>query len=889
MAETYLITAKTVEEAVSVAKREYEDSRHEVSYEIVEMPKKGFLGLGAKPAKIKVTVSKVMTVQSELGSLVADIKSLKNLTDREGRDGHEAKKPQTPAQAPAEAEGQKKPQNQNQKPQNQKQTQKGQSQNGQQSRKQNQSGAQQNEGRQTAPQNGSQQNGSQTGGQQKQGQQPQKQQNGQQSQKQNRNQNQQNQNGQKQSQPVKEQQKKQAEAEKKPAPAQEKAPVQEKPAQEKAPVQESAPVAEVPAEAEKTPAFGESTGYRSALGNQAKPQRRNRQRKSTKSAEEAAVEATGVTVSAPVGLTDFVSEPAENGFGVASQETPAGSGRMNNDVRRKNRQQKEAQKPAVPTVAAPTVIATAAEAAEISSSSSEAAPSRSRRGRRPSNIQKAVNEDMASRYDIAETDEDYEKLDRLTAEADIIEMGSGRAAREYNGEESAEPTAQTPPPAEDRRREAITREEMDYALEFANTLLRNMQLDARAVAAECPEGEEFVVTETADVYPKIDIIGSETGILIGHHGETLDSIQYLVNLSALRKTKSRDGDYVKIVVDIENYREKREETLRSLARRMAARAVRYKRNVFLEPMNAYERRIIHSELQSFENVSTHSVGADRDRKIIITYEGPGRVPDKDTDAAAQTQGQSRRKRRGEDAAEKPAQEKSEGRRKQRAADEETAEKPAQRDRRPRKPAKMPIEQLTDWLPDAGTPETEEASGEEDVLHVMSGLRETFREAVEEIDEVMDELTEQEEAVAEAAEEVEEAVSEELPAEEPVEEPAEEPSEEPVEEPAIAEEPAEESAEEPAEESVEVPEPEEIPAEEPSAEPEEIPAEIPVDIPEESPVEEAAEAVAETVEEAVAEAAETAADSFEEKAQALTDIIESIGDAAADEPENTEAE
>ena len=111
MAETYLITAKTVEEAVSVAKREYEDSRHEVSYEIVEMPKKGFPGLGAKPAKIKVTVSKVMTVQSELGSLVADIKSLKNLTDREGRAGTEEKKPQ-PAQN--DGERQKKPQNQNQ-------------------------------------------------------------------------------------------------------------------------------------------------------------------------------------------------------------------------------------------------------------------------------------------------------------------------------------------------------------------------------------------------------------------------------------------------------------------------------------------------------------------------------------------------------------------------------------------------------------------------------------------------------------------------------------------------------------------------------------------------------------------------------------------------------
>jgi spoIIIJ-associated protein len=281
---------------------------------------------------------------------------------------------------------------------------------------------------------------------------------------------------------------------------------------------------------------------------------------------------------------------------------------MNNDVRRKNRQQKEAPKAAAqpaPEASPAAAVQTAAAPVESGSGSS-----RRRSGRKPQTIQKAVNEDLASRYDIAESDEDYAKLDQLVAETEAAPAEKAEPA-------PAEPAA----PVEDRRREAITREEMDYALEFANTLLKNMQLDARAVPAECPEGEDFIVTETADVYPKIDIIGSETGILIGHHGETLDSIQYLVNLSALRKTKSRDGDYVKIVVDIENYRQKREDTLRSLARRMAARAVRYRRNVFLEPMNAYERRIIHSELQSYPGVSTHSVGSDKNRKIVISYEG----------------------------------------------------------------------------------------------------------------------------------------------------------------------------------------------------------------------------------------------------------------------------
>ena len=222
---------------------------------------------------------------------------------------------------------------------------------------------------------------------------------------------------------------------------------------------------------------------------------------------------------------------------------------------------------------------------------------------------------------------------------------------------------------------------MDYALDFANTLLENMKLDAKAVQADA-NGDEYIINGEANVYPRINIIGADTGILIGHHGETLDAIQYLVNLSALRKSKQKDGDYVKIVVDIEGYREKREETLRTLARRMAARAVKYKRNVFLEPMNAYERRIIHSELQSFENVSTHSVGADKDRKIIITYEGPDKRE------------RPERRRQPADVAATEAVDESAV---------ETVEDSAQafirneEKRRPKKPVKLPIDKLTDLL------------------------------------------------------------------------------------------------------------------------------------------------------------------------------------------------
>lgn len=156
----------------------------------------------------------------------------------------------------------------------------------------------------------------------------------------------------------------------------------------------------------------------------------------------------------------------------------------------------------------------------------------------------------------------------------------------------------------------VTPEEMATGIAFTKTLLANMKVDAK-------------VEQDGDA--RIVISGETSSILIGHHGETLDAIQYLVNLCVCRSSETPQKEFVKIVVDVENYREKREETLRALARRMAAKAVKYKRNVLLEPMNPYERRIIHSEVQNIENVSTHSVGSDENRKIVITYEGADKV------------------------------------------------------------------------------------------------------------------------------------------------------------------------------------------------------------------------------------------------------------------------
>ena len=186
--------------------------------------------------------------------------------------------------------------------------------------------------------------------------------------------------------------------------------------------------------------------------------------------------------------------------------------------------------------------------------------------------------------------------------------------------QKAEKPEKTAPVIKEPRVIEVTEKELECALTFANTILRDMNINAEA---------KYVGNEPSGVggntYPHIEIVGEGAGILIGHHGETLDAIQYLVNLCAHRKGGSSSKEFVKIIVDIEDYRAKREETLRTLARRTAAKAVKYKRNIVLEPMNPFERRIIHSEIQDIENVSTHSVGSDENRKIVVCYEGADKV------------------------------------------------------------------------------------------------------------------------------------------------------------------------------------------------------------------------------------------------------------------------
>ena len=118
----------------------------------------------------------------------------------------------------------------------------------------------------------------------------------------------------------------------------------------------------------------------------------------------------------------------------------------------------------------------------------------------------------------------------------------------------------------------------------------------------------------ADGALSINMKGEHMGILIGKRGQTLDALQYLANRVA---NKHQDG-YVRVKLDTENYRARREETLKHLAKNIAYKVKRTRRPVALEPMNPYERRIIHSALQSDPYVTTHSEGEEPYRKVVVT-------------------------------------------------------------------------------------------------------------------------------------------------------------------------------------------------------------------------------------------------------------------------------
>lgn len=161
-------------------------------------------------------------------------------------------------------------------------------------------------------------------------------------------------------------------------------------------------------------------------------------------------------------------------------------------------------------------------------------------------------------------------------------------------------------PGEEMKKELIP-DVAQNAVQFIDGLLQKLGI----------EGHGIVLATTTQDTVQIEIVGPDMGPVIGRRGDTLDAIQYLTSLVANRERE----EHTRITIDTENYRAKREESLQRLAHKMAGKVLKYHKNMTLEPMNPYERRIIHAALQDVRGVTTYSTGTEPGRRVVIAPEG----------------------------------------------------------------------------------------------------------------------------------------------------------------------------------------------------------------------------------------------------------------------------
>ena len=240
---------------------------------------------------------------------------------------------------------------------------------------------------------------------------------------------------------------------------------------------------------------------------------------------------------------------------------------------------------------------------------------------------KAALEELSA----AESDVEYEVLEeprkgilgligtrpakiRVTLKPTVEEAKSEAPTVEEAPTIEESPTVEEPPTVveeptveEKKSEEAIEAETIECARQFLRMILEHMKLDVNIEGHEAEEGY------------LLDLTGKNLGVLIGKHGQTLDALQYLVNLAANRQLEHR----MHFVIDVEGYRKKRTEALKKLAKSLAERALKMRKEVRLEPMSRYERKVIHLALQDSTRVTTHSAGTEPYRYVIITPKKPG--------------------------------------------------------------------------------------------------------------------------------------------------------------------------------------------------------------------------------------------------------------------------
>ena len=174
------------------------------------------------------------------------------------------------------------------------------------------------------------------------------------------------------------------------------------------------------------------------------------------------------------------------------------------------------------------------------------------------------------------------------------------------GERRAEPKAEKAPREPAVLGEEVRDEKSEQIRTFLSGLLEHMDAKAEVKVYEVEKNRYKVILE-----------GEKLGALIGRRGETLDAIQQLTNYSINRGGESKRA---RVQIDAENYREKREESLERLAQKVAGKVVKYRRNVTLEPMNAYERHVIHTALQDTQYITTFSIGTEPNRCVVVSYD-----------------------------------------------------------------------------------------------------------------------------------------------------------------------------------------------------------------------------------------------------------------------------
>ena len=221
-------------------------------------------------------------------------------------------------------------------------------------------------------------------------------------------------------------------------------------------------------------------------------------------------------------------------------------------------------------------------------------------------VEETIRENPVKEYFAKEDNVKEDDVKEHQAEEAAKKEEAVREEKTEKEEASANAKEEKSEPVSVKEKELLAKvedETIRYVEQFVKDTLKAMDMDVEITSSIDKDGALYV-----------DMKGENMGILIGKRGQTLDSLQYLAN----RVANKHQSGYARVKLDTENYRARREETLKHLAKNIAHKVKRNRRPVILEPMNPYERRIIHSTLQSDPYVTTHSEGEEPYRKVVVT-------------------------------------------------------------------------------------------------------------------------------------------------------------------------------------------------------------------------------------------------------------------------------